>query len=77
MNIIFLSIELSYGKTIILEGFISVYLLMIIKGAVVLVFVIIFSLIVLIVDKSIFTNIGFFFKNYIWMIFVNIVLCYK
>ena len=73
INIIFLSIELSYGKTIILEGFISVYLLMIIKGAVVLVFVIIFSLIVLIVDKSIFTNIGFVFKNYIWMIFVNIV----
>ena len=75
MYIIFLSIELSYGKTIILEGFISVYLLMIIKGVVVLVFVIIFSLIVLLTDKekNIFKGIGYFFRYYIWLIFVNII----
>ena len=52
LYIIFLSTELSYGKIVILEGFISVYLLMIIKGAIALVFVLIFSLIVYIADKE-------------------------
>ena len=72
LNIIFLSIELSYGKIIILEGFISVYLLMIIKGALVLVFLIIFSLIILIVEKEIYSKMSIFFTDYIWLLFVNI-----
>ena len=71
-NIIFLSIELSYGKIIILEGFISVYLLMIIKGAVVLVFLIIFSLIILIVEKEIYSKMSIFFTDHIWILIINI-----
>ena len=72
LNIIFLSIELSCGKIIILEGFISVYLLMIIKGAIAFVFVIIFSLIVLSVRKEIFKDMQIFFPEYIWLLITNV-----
>ena len=73
LNIIFHSFELSFGKKVILEGFVSVYLLMIIKGSITLVFVIIFSLILLIAKKEIFSNMEIFFTKYIWLIFVNII----
>ena len=73
LNIIFHSFELSFGKKVILEGFVSVYLLMIIKGSITLVFVIIFSLIILIAKKEIFSNMEIFFTKYIWLIFVNII----
>ena len=74
LYIIFLSIELSYGKIVIQEGFMSIYFLMIIKGAVTLVLVIIFSLIVYIVDKenTIFKGIGYLVSNYIWLVIANI-----
>ena len=73
LNIFFHSFELSFGKKVILEGFVSVYLLMIIKGSITLVFVIIFSLIILIAKKEIFSNMEIFFTKYIWLIFVNII----
>ena len=73
LNIIFLSIELSYGKKIIVEGFISVYLLMIIKGSITLVLSIIFSLILFFVKKEIFKEMNIFFPKYIWLLFVNII----
>ena len=72
LNIIFLSIELSCGKIIILEGFISLYLLMIIKGAIAFVFVIIFSLIVVSVRKEIFKDMQIFFPEYIWLLITNV-----
>ena len=74
LYIIFLSTELSYGKIVILEGFISVYLLMIIKGAIALVFVLIFSLIVYIANKenNIFKGIGYLISNFIWLVIANI-----
>ena len=73
LNIIFLSIELSVGKIIILEGFMSVYLLMIIKGAVFVVLVILLSLILLIFDKNIYVVIGFLLSNFVLLTIANII----
>ena len=74
LNIIFLSIELSYGKILILEGFLSVYLLMIIKSSILIVLVIIFSLIFLIFDKDkeIFKGVGLLFSKFIFLTIANI-----
>jgi len=73
-NIIFYSIEFSLGKKIFLFGYISIYLLMIIKGLIVLILSLIFSLIILLADKNVFIRIGFFFrdKKYIGLIIAKI-----
>ena len=73
-NIIFYSIEYSLGKKIFLYGFISIYLLIIIKGFVVLILSFLFSMIILLVDKDIFVSIGFFFreKKYIGLLIAKI-----
>ena len=73
-NIIFYSIEYSLGKKIILYGFISIYLFMVIKGFVVLILSLLFSLIILFVNKDIFIRIGFFLgdKKYIGLLIAKI-----
>ena len=63
LNAIFYSIEFSLGKKILLEGFISIYLLIIIKGFVVLILNLLFSFITLLVNKNIFSIIGFYFTD--------------
>ena len=62
-NLIFYSIEYSIGKRILLYGFISIYLLIIINGVVVLILNLLFSLITYLVNKKIFSVIGAFFTN--------------
>ena len=63
-NIIFISIEFSYVKKILLDGFISIYLLMIIKGTIVLIFTIIFSVILFFIRKDdLFTRVLFLIKH--------------
>ena len=73
-NIIFYSIEYSYAKKILLNGFISVYLLMIIKGSILFILVLLFSLIMLLTKKEIFPRIGFFLTHtkYILLIIAKI-----
>ena len=73
-NIIIYSIEYSYVKKILLNGFISVYLLMIIKGSILFILVLLFSLIMLLTKKEIFPRIGFFLTHtkYILLIIAKI-----
>jgi len=73
-NIIIYSIEYSYVKKIILNGFISVYLLMTIKGCILFILSLLFSLIMLLVKKEIFPRIGFFLTHtkYILLIIAKI-----
>ena len=73
-NLIFYSIEYSIGKRILLYGFISIYLLIIINGVVVLILNLLFSLITYLVNKKIFSVIGAFFTNkeFILLIFAKI-----
>ena len=73
-HIIFYAIEYSIVKKIILYGFISIYLLIIIKGCINLIFVILSSLIMLLVDKKIFSNFELYLsdKNYILLIIAHI-----
>ena len=76
-NIIFISLEFSYVKKILLDGFISIYLLMIIKGVIVLILTVIFSLLLFFVEKDgLFTKVYFLIKDakYILLIIVNIFL---
>ena len=61
-NIISYSIEFSLGKKILLFGFISIYLLIIIKGSFELILSLIFSLILYFSKKDVFTKVGFFFS---------------
>ena len=60
-NIIFYSIEFSLGKKILLHGYISIYLLIIIKGFIVLILSLLFSLIMFFINKDNLVYIGNFF----------------
>ena len=73
-NIILYSIEYSLGKKILLYGYISLYLLIFIKGFIVLILNLIFSLITGLVNKKIFSRMGFFFtkQKYIWLMIAKI-----
>ena len=73
-NLIFYSVEYSIGKRILLYGFISIYLLIIINGVVVLILNLLFSLIIYLVNKKIFSVIGAFFTNkeFILLMFAKI-----
>ena len=73
-NIIFYSIEFSLGKKIFLHGYISIYLLIIIKGSIVFILSLIFSLIVFFINKGVFSQIGYFFTvtKYIWLMIAKI-----
>ena len=75
VNIIFYSIEYSFVKKMLLYGFISIYLFMIIKGAFLLILVLLFSLIMFFVKKEIFSRFLFFLTNmkYIMLIIAKII----
>ena len=77
LNIIIYSIEYSLGKRILLNGFISIYLLILIKGCISFILSLLFTLIVYLVDKESFSNFGNFFTEpkYIGLIIINI-FCY-
>ena len=72
--VIFYSIEYSYVKKILLYGYISIYLLMIIKGLFLLILVLLFSLIMYLTKKEVFIDIGYFFNEskYIWLMIGSI-----
>ena len=72
--VIFYSIEYSYVKKILLYGYISIYLLMIIKGLFLLILVLLFSLIMYLTKKEVFIDIGYFFteSKYIWLMIGSI-----
>ena len=61
--VIFYSIEYSYIKKILLYGYISIYLLMIIKGLFLLILVLLFSLIMYLTKKEVFIDIAIFLLN--------------
>ena len=71
--LIFYCLKDIYGKKVILYGYISLYLLMIIKGLFKLILFIIFSIILLIVKRDYFEAIPFFFthKKYIILLILN------
>ena len=73
-NIIFYSIEFSLGKKIILHGYISIYLLIIIKGFILLILSLLFSLIMFFINKDNIVRIGDFFigKKNIFLIIAKI-----
>ena len=76
-NIIFISLEFSYVKKILLDGFISIYLLMIIKGVFELILTVIFSLILFLTKRDgLYKRVYFLIKdvNYILLIIINIFL---
>ena len=62
-HLLFYCLEYIYGKKVILYGYISIYLLMIIKGAIKLILLILFSTILLIIKNNYFEAIPFFFSN--------------
>ena len=72
--VIFYSIEYSYVKKILLYGYISIYLLMLIKGFFLLILVLLFSLIMFLVKKQVFIDIGYFFteSKLIWLMIGSI-----
>ena len=74
-NIIFYSIEYSFVKKMLLYGFISIYLFMIIKGAFLLILVLLFSLIMFFVKKEVYSRFLFFLTNmkYIMLIIAKII----
>ena len=61
--IIFYSLEYAFGKKVILYGYLSFYLIIIMKGVIKLIFNIIFSVIVLIADRKILTTFNVYFKE--------------
>ena len=74
LSIIFYCNEYALVKKIFLYGYISIYFFMLIKGAIVLIFVLIFSLIMFAAKKEVFIRIGFFLthKKYILLIIARI-----
>jgi hypothetical protein len=56
-------LEYSYGKKLLLYGFVSPYYLLIMKGIYEIFMLLIFSIIVLIVEKNIFVEMAEFFKD--------------
>jgi len=73
-NIISYSFEFSLGKKIVLYGFISIYLLIFIRGSVELILSLLFSLILYLSKKDVFIKMGFFFsyKDYIGLMIAKI-----
>ena len=74
--LIFYCLKSVYGKKIILYGYISIYILIIMKGAIKLVFVVVFSLITLMIDNKIFKIFGIYFSElkYIFLIIAKIII---
>ena len=75
LSIIFYSLEYSYGKKALLYGYVSVYLLLIMKGIFKLILVIILSLILLIAKRDVFIGFKYFIigPKYALLIIANII----
>ena len=73
----FLAVEYSLGKRVILSGYISIYLLLVIRGLIKIIFVIIFSLFMYILDiENYFINIGYCFKGIRLLYFILNIIIY-
>ena len=72
--IIFYFVEYTYIKKFLLYGYISIYILMIIKGLLFLFLVLLFSLIMFLAKKEVFLDIGYLFteSKYIWLMIGSI-----
>ena len=72
--IIFYFVEYTYIKKFLLYGYISIYILMIIKGLLFLFLVLLFSLIMFLAKKEVFIDIGYLFteSKYIWLMIGSI-----
>ena len=75
LHLLFYCLEYIYGKKVILYGYISIYLLMIINGIFKLILFILLTIILLIVNKDYFGEIPFLFthKKFIIIIIVYII----
>ena len=62
-SIFFYSMEYSYVKQVLLYGFLSIYLFMLIKGCLLLILVSVFSLIIFLTKKDVVSRIGYFLTN--------------
>ena len=73
-SIAFYSMEYSYGKKTLINGFMSIHLLMIIKGIVGLILVLLVTLITYFINKDHILNIRYFFEQqkYVWLIIAKI-----
>ena len=71
-------LEYSFGKNVLLYGFISPYNLLIMKGIFNTFLIFLFSIIVLIVEKEILSEMGYFFQSTvsIILIFAKIIVCF-
>ena len=77
LNYLFLAVEYSLGKRVILSGYISIYLLLVIRGLIKIIFVIIFSLFMYILDiENYFINIGYCFKGIRLLYFILNIIIY-
>ena len=63
IDLIFFCLEYVIGKKVILDGYVSLYIIIIMKGVIKLIFNIILSVIVLIVNKTIITTFEEYFKE--------------
>ena len=74
LHIIIYSIGYSFGKKILLYGFISIYLLIFIKGCISFILSLLYFLIVFLTDNKSFSHFGIFFTEpkYIGLIITNI-----
>ena len=74
-SIIFYSIEYSYGKKLLLYGFISVYLLLLLRGVFKLVIVVFLSIFLVIFKRDVFSGIKYFITGpkYALLVVSNIV----
>ena len=74
-SIIFYSIEYSYGKKLLLYGFISVYLLLLLRGVFKLVLVVLLSIFLVIFKRDVFSGIKYFITGpkYALLVVSNIV----
>ena len=74
-HLTFYCLEYAFGKKVILFGYISVYILIIMKGVIKIIFNLIFSLVVLVVKKQIFILFGEYFSSpkYILLIILKII----
>ena len=66
--------EYSYVKQVLLYGFLSIYLFMLIKGCLLLILVSVFSLIIFLTKKDVVSRIGYFLTNspFKWLILAKV-----
>ena len=76
LYLLFYCLESIYGKKVILYAYISIYLLIVIKGVIKLILLILLSIILVIVNRDYFEVIPFFFKHtkYILLVISYVIL---